>query len=103
MSFNKDTGMYEGYIYLITNKVNGKQYVGQTSRTIEKRIAEHFYVNDNLPIHNSIKKYGKDNFDVCELEKISEELFDNLLKKWMKRKYIIYKNLIQKKMDIIVH
>ena len=81
MSFNKDTGMYEGYIYLITNKVNGKQYVGQTSRTIEKRIAEHFYVNDNLPIHNSIKKYGKDNFDICELEKISEELFDNLLKK----------------------
>lgn len=34
MSFNKDTGMYEGYIYLITNKVNGKGYIGQTNRTV---------------------------------------------------------------------
>ena len=24
MSFNKDTGMYEGFIYCIENKINGK-------------------------------------------------------------------------------
>ena len=43
MSFNKDTGMYEGYIYLITNKVNGKGYIGQTNRTVPFRFQQHQY------------------------------------------------------------
>lgn len=30
MSYNKETGMYEGYIYLATNVINNKKYVGQT-------------------------------------------------------------------------
>ena len=37
MSYNKLEGVYEGYIYLITNNINGKQYVGQTRNTIQKR------------------------------------------------------------------
>ena len=31
------------YIYLITNKINGKQYVGQTIRTIEERWKGHIF------------------------------------------------------------
>lgn len=29
------------YIYVITNSVNGKQYVGKTNGSIEKRFKEH--------------------------------------------------------------
>ena len=41
MAFNKETGMYEGFIYLITNKINGKQYIGQTITTIKERFYQH--------------------------------------------------------------
>ena len=30
-----------GYIYKITNKVNGKIYIGQTVKTVEKRFQQH--------------------------------------------------------------
>ena len=47
MSFNKD-GQYIGYIYIITNNVNDKVYVGQTYRSIKERFSEHLRSNDDL-------------------------------------------------------
>ena len=41
MSYNKETGMYEGYIYIITNTKSHHKYVGQTLQTIEKRWHQH--------------------------------------------------------------
>lgn len=71
MAYNKETEMYEGYIYLLTNTVNGKKYVGQTTRTIEQRLEEHYTkINKGYAISNAIKEYGKDKFNVIELEKI---------------------------------
>lgn len=64
-------------VYLITNRVNGKRYVGITSRNYEVRFREH--VNEALNgsksiLHNAIRKYGPDNFDVILLESgISDE------------------------------
>jgi len=52
-------------IYLITNKINGKQYVGQTTRSFNKRWLEHCcngITSSKSAISNAIKKYGKDEF-----------------------------------------
>lgn len=64
-------------IYLITNKINNKRYVGK-SININKRIGEHFREagyerNINKPLYKDIKKYGRENFDVEVLEECNEE------------------------------
>ena len=48
-------------IYKITNKLNGKVYIGQ-SIDIDTRWRQHCNAKDNFAIHNAIKKYGKENF-----------------------------------------
>lgn len=48
-------------IYKITNKLNGKVYIGQ-SIDIDARWKQHINAKDNFAIHNAIKKYGKENF-----------------------------------------
>ena len=50
-----------GIIYLITNKLTGKLYVGQTIN-FERRMSEHSKAKDNTYLHNSIGRYGWDNF-----------------------------------------
>lgn len=47
------------YIYKITNKINGKIYVGQSTYTIEE--SENYY-GSGKHIVRAIKKYGKENF-----------------------------------------
>lgn len=63
--------MFNGYIYLVTNTVNGKQYVGQTTTTIPKRWKQHVY-ESNLGRHQyglylAIRKYGAESFTVTEI------------------------------------
>jgi group I intron endonuclease len=57
-------------IYVITNEVNGKQYVGQTIKTIEKRWKQHLrdIKRQALPhLYHSMSKYGIDKFSIREL------------------------------------
>ena len=65
-------------VYLITNRVNGKRYVGITCRGYQERFKEHIYeaLNGSTTIlHNAIRKYGVDNFDLMLLESdIPDEL-----------------------------
>lgn len=49
--------------------VNGKQYVGQTSRTLEKRWKEHCDKHSKcLALHSAILKYGSENFTVQQID-----------------------------------
>ena len=58
----------KGFIYKITNKVNGKSYIGQTRYTVEFRWRQHIHKKDNTYFHNAIRKYGIENFTVETLE-----------------------------------
>lgn len=78
----------KGFIYKVTNKQNGKVYIGQTSRTIEERWREHTTnaTHDNNleyknKFHRAIRKYGSGGFIVEEQEKIIARNEDDLHRK----------------------
>jgi group I intron endonuclease len=49
-------------IYIVTNAINAKQYVG-ISKNLEKRWSRHKKALGETPLlHKAIKKYGKENF-----------------------------------------
>jgi len=56
-----------GSIYKITNKVTGKEYVGQTTRSLISRFNSHLTEKRNRHISNSIRQYGKENFEFVEI------------------------------------
>lgn len=95
MSYNNETGMYEGYIYKVTNKINLHMYIGQTLRTIEDRWKEHVKDAkgqvDEYYFHRAIRKYGKDSFLVEQIELLTDNTVDELKKQLNKReKYYIH-------------
>ena len=82
MSYDKESGIYTGYIYCITNTINGKQYVGQTSRTIMLRWKQHKNCaagkQDNQYLHNAMRTYGIENFKVEEISRVTSDLLSKL-------------------------
>ena len=77
-------------IYLITNTIDGKRYVGQSS-DIEKRWASHktsaLYGHDNMYVHKAMRKHGIENFTIETLEVIEE--YDTAILGELEEKYII--------------
>ena len=56
-----------GYVYLVTNSINGKCYVGQTIGTVSARWKKHISSanrGSNLAIHCAIRKYGESSFSI---------------------------------------
>jgi group I intron endonuclease len=58
-------------IYLIINLINNKKYVGQTCQTVKQRWSDHLQTDrtkNSFPLYHAIKKYGKDNFVISEID-----------------------------------
>ncbi len=56
---------------------SGKRYIGQTTRTVEKRISEHSKCNGGcIILDNAMKKYGSENIIVETLLEINDTQLD---------------------------
>lgn len=71
-----------GYIYKITNKINGKSYIGQTRTSLQERMNKHYSdarcEKGVTGIDAAIKKYGQQNFDVDIICECSNSELDEL-------------------------
>lgn len=77
-----------GFIYKITNNVNGKVYIGQTIQTIKERFYQHCATKCsdsvlNMAIHKAIKKYGKSNFTIEVIEEVDKNSLNDREKFWI--------------------
>lgn len=52
-------------VYKVTNKINGKSYIGQTTGSLRKRWNEHCRSSSHcVVLSNAIQKYGKESFSI---------------------------------------
>lgn len=77
-----------GYIYKITNLINGKEYIGKTNLTIEDRFKQHIRDSkrksfEKRPLYDAINKYGIENFIVEKVEQCKEDLLNEREQYWI--------------------
>ena len=77
-----------GKIYLITNDVNSKVYVGQTIQTLNKRFNGHCCYSksdrsSNMYIKWAFHKYGRDKFHITLLEECPIDLLNERERYWI--------------------
>ena len=87
-------------IYRILNKINNKNYIGLTTKTIELRFKQHIkLINNNVKnknrrlIHKAIYKYGIDNFDfikIIEDDSLTLEELKELEKRYISEYNTLY-------------
>ena len=71
-----------GIIYRVTNRVNGKIYIGQTIRSLSQRRGGHYSNKKDRKTHlsNAIAYYGKENFSwdiLCIIQLADKWLMDS--------------------------
>ena len=75
-------------IYKITNDVNGKVYIGQTTRPMITRWKEHVSDSYNgcmYPIHKAIRKYGVEHFHIVQIDMaLCRDELDSKEEYWIK-------------------
>ena len=78
------------YIYVITNQINNKQYVGQTSFSIQDRFKQHIKDSkkqdiQNRPLYKAFNKYGIENFTITLLEECEQTKINEREQYWIKQ------------------
>lgn len=85
-------GLY-GFIYVTTNLINGKMYVGQRKlRHKNNQNSWKTYLGSGTHLKNAIKKYGKENFD----RKIIDIAFNKNELNWLEYFYTKRFNSVEK-------
>ena len=80
---------FESGIYILTNSINGKRYVGQ-SKNIKRRIREHIRslrrgAHYNSYLQNSFDKYGEDQFVFSIIEECGIDALNDRESFWIKQ------------------
>lgn len=77
------------FVYLITNLINGKRYVGQTIRSLEQRLESHAQERSGCKaMRSAIYKYGLENFSISSIC----EVFEKPLADEFEKEYIVRYN-----------
>jgi group I intron endonuclease len=83
-----------GIIYCFTNKVNGKEYIGQTKRLLAQRIKDHVLASRRKCrcrlVGRALAKYGISGFVVSILDSAADQVSLDLLE----RQYIVQRNTL---------
>ena len=77
-------------IYKITNDVNSKLYIGQTTRTLEERINDHrrmYNSGSDFRIYNAMREYGWDKFHFQIIAEVEDQETLNELEIYYIEKY----------------
>lgn len=74
--------MKKGYIYKITNLLNGKIYIGKSTRCDDYHLE--MYFGSGLAIHAAIEKYGRTNFkkEILQFLMFNDEKRLDVLERW---------------------
>ena len=74
-------------IYKITNKINNKAYIGQTSEDIKTRFNRHMgyqALEHDTKFYRAVRKYGRDNFYIEQIDSAtSQEELDEKEVQWI--------------------
>lgn len=72
----------KGSLYVITNQINNKKYVGKTYKSLDDRMSEHIRDSrkercKNRPLYRAFQKYGIENFEIKLLGEFEEGLLED--------------------------
>lgn len=82
-------------IYKIINNVNGKVYIGKTSKSIKQRLKDHINSintksNKVRPLYDAMIKYGIENFNIELIEKVENNDMANQRESYWINEYNSY-------------